>query len=49
VSLIDYSGVQDMSIPVIDPQGDLVVAALVIAVVFAVVLRLRQYRRTRAA
>lgn len=43
--MVDLSGLPDMSIPAIDPQGDLVIAALVVAVVVAILLR----RRRRAS
>jgi hypothetical protein len=45
VSLIDISTIPDMSIPVIDPQGELVVAAIVTSIVAAFLLRLRVRRR----
>ena len=40
--MVDLSVIPDMSIPAIDPQGDLVIAALVAAVVLASLLRLRR-------
>jgi hypothetical protein len=44
--VIDYtSTIQDMSIPAIDPQGELVIAAIVISIVAAFLLRLRVRRR----
>jgi hypothetical protein len=47
--MIDLSGIPDFSIPAIDPQGDLVIGALVIAVALASLLRFRRRAsRTRA-
>jgi hypothetical protein len=43
----DLSGIADMPIPGIDQQGDLVIAALVVAVVFASYVRFRLWRRAR--